>query len=438
MIAANSNPTQSIRYILLVYIGCRLDWWMNNRGECTGLGFAQCFLKYNGYGGWTCDVISQDSCGPLDTGKTQWDSIQQFYTIWNIYCTVYLNLAITDLQTDMFSDTPILQPIFHSPRQRASSGTIGKEFLATQAFKVIFIGMSAIAGGESQMAVYLASQGGTNYEALSAKIIDVQSKLSEMVQTYQGGIANMIKTVQGDPVKFLQLCSAGGFSQRIPASLPDQQKTILDQLKLYILSMSLRLSGNVISASPNTNVMDVAKTTKKVKCPGFDSYGACNQWWYDSATDTTYALTSLTGDGRDSLSSLTHAIFDNGWATPQTLFTADPSCSLANPSLDDNMNVNCLSSVQKCTAANTAFKPRSEKPAEFTNCPSSNFWLQFMGAGREGYYVCSPCSYLGPEITAREMVPGLYKWHSIAVPSGKLILANYLIYGLRNDMSTPR
>ncbi|KAF8539502.1 hypothetical protein BDD12DRAFT_882188 [Trichophaea hybrida] len=240
---------------------------------------------------------------------------------------------------------------------------IGKEFLTARTFKVIFIGMSAVAGGDSQMA----------------------AKLSEVVQNYQGGIADMISTIQGDPVKFLQLCSAGGFSQAIPASLPDQQKIILGQLKLYILSMSLRLSGNVISAryvclstsvdavrageleivpaqlKCSCTLHDVAKTTNKVKCPGFDNYSTCNQWWYDSSTDTTYALTSLTGDGRDSLSHLTHAIFDNGWATPQTLFTADPSCSLANPSLDDNMNVQCLSSVQKCTAANVAWKSRVAK-----------------------------------------------------------------------------
>jgi hypothetical protein len=125
--------------------------------------------------------------------------------------------------------------------------------------------MSALAGGSSQVANYMYDQGGNNYNQETVQIASVQSRLSDMTLGYLKGIASMIESVQGDPDKFLKLCSAGGFTQvyidhpyrcifscanwiqRMTGSLPDQTSNILDQLKLYILSLSLQLNNFVVS-----------------------------------------------------------------------------------------------------------------------------------------------------------------------------------------------
>ena len=139
---------------------------------------------------------------------------------------------------------------------------IAKETLSIAAEKMIFIGMSALAGGSSQILNYLTTENTNNYEQETIQIAEAQSKLSGMILDYQRGIADLIQSVQGDVGKFLLLCSSGGFNQviiclvienaliglqRMTGSLPDQQSNILDQLTQYILGVALTANNIVVN-----------------------------------------------------------------------------------------------------------------------------------------------------------------------------------------------
>jgi hypothetical protein len=41
--------------------------------------------------------------------------------------------------------------------------------------------------------------------------------------------------------------------------------------------------------------MDIAKTTNRVNCAGYDGNGVCDKWWYDANTHTTYTLQNMIG-----------------------------------------------------------------------------------------------------------------------------------------------
>jgi hypothetical protein len=92
---------------------------------------------------------------------------------------------------------------------------IAKETLRIATQKMIFVGMSALAGGSSQILNYLTIQNTNNYEQETIQIADAQSKLSDMIGDYQQGIANLIQSVQGDVDKFVLLCGKGAFNQVI-------------------------------------------------------------------------------------------------------------------------------------------------------------------------------------------------------------------------------
>ncbi|KAG5743558.1 hypothetical protein H9Q72_013186 [Fusarium xylarioides] len=67
------------------------DWVTENgtKANCDELGFAQCYLQFNGFTGLTCNLITSDTCPPFNTKDvSKYDSDQQFYALWNIY-TVY-------------------------------------------------------------------------------------------------------------------------------------------------------------------------------------------------------------------------------------------------------------------------------------------------------------------------------------------------------------
>ncbi|KAF8247291.1 hypothetical protein K440DRAFT_682559 [Wilcoxina mikolae CBS 423.85] len=269
----------------------------------------------------------------------------------------------------------------------ASFGLFGinKEYLSALEDKIIFIGFSALAGGSAQVANYLFTEGDgkNNYEQESTQIADVQAKVSDMCKALQDSVAKIVVDTQADVNKWLKLVSAGGFSQRITSSLPGETNNILEQVNVYILSLALNANNIVISASPNTNILQVAANSQGVvSCPSLDSFNSCHNWWYDTATDTTYTLTSMTSAGkRESYATLTQKMWSSGWVTPETFYKGE-QCG-GDPYLDDNMGVHCVSSVHKCTAANNVFNPRGHSTKEFTDCPDADFWMDdnLFGAG---------------------------------------------------------
>ncbi|KAF8538093.1 hypothetical protein BDD12DRAFT_911049 [Trichophaea hybrida] len=374
-------------------------WVTDNGGNCDNLGFAQCFLKFNKHPEMTCDIITEETCSPPDAAGN-WDSPQQF---------LYYR-AIGDAHTQALDKVGAIVLKIFPPHDEAladgriigilitaSFGVFGvaKEFLG--AFKSIWIGMTTLATSGAQLANYIASEGGNNFNQETVMIADMQSKLGDMILAYQTDIARMVKNIQGDSEKFLKLCSAGGFSQRISTSLPDSTTTIFDQLLIYILSVVLQENHIVISKSPKTNPQTVAQQTNKVHCPGFDQYGTCFQYFYDKPSDTTYTLTNLKDNAGNDYWDLTHTIWTQGWATPTSLYLGSEGCAGKEPYLDDDGKLQCVSNLRVCTAANEVFDMRDPSAEQFTDCPDADYWLADISRDYD-YALCVPKSYLGPEI----------------------------------------
>ncbi|KAF8532329.1 hypothetical protein BDD12DRAFT_765764 [Trichophaea hybrida] len=330
--------------------------WVTDNGNCDE-GFAQCFLKLNKHPEMTCDIITDETCSPPDAADN-WDSPQQFLAVWNIYAIHQFfdqyYRAITDAHTQALGKVGAIVLKIFPPHNDASidgkifgillSASFGmfgvvKEFMSD--FKSIWIGMSVLAGSAAQVTNYIETEGGNNFNQETVMIADMQSKLGDMVVAYQAGIALMVTKIQGDSEKFLKLCSAGGFSQRIRTSLPDSTTVIFDHLLVYILSVVLQENNIVISKSPNTNPQTVAQQTNKVHCPGFDQYGTCFQYYYDQPSDTTYTLTNVKDNAGNDYWDLTHTIWTQGWATPTSLFLGSEGCASKEPYLDDNGNLQC-------------------------------------------------------------------------------------------------
>ena len=99
--------------------------------------------------------------------------------------------------------------------QCITQNQVAKEALGGPAQKMGFIAMAALAGGSSQVLSYMTTENTNNYEDETIQIADVQSKLSDMIVGYQKGIATLIKTVQGDWIKFIVFCGTGAFTQVI-------------------------------------------------------------------------------------------------------------------------------------------------------------------------------------------------------------------------------
>ncbi|KAF8540305.1 hypothetical protein BDD12DRAFT_880676 [Trichophaea hybrida] len=334
------------------------NWWAENNTKCGSLGFAQCFLQYNHYAGLTCDVINTDTCGPPDSGKAWWDSPQQFYTLWAIYSihqffTQYYN-ALGIAQCVALGKVGEIVLTIVPPHDSTIDGkkvsilisatfalfAIVKESIVGIEFKVIWIDITALTGGAAQFGNYLNDKGGqNNYHQEMLQMATIQNTLSDMVINYQDGLAKTITEVQQDVGKFLTVCHAGGFTQRITGSLPDQVKTILDQLKLFILGSTLSLNHAVIAKNPGISALDISHLTPRVQCGGYDGSGLCDHWYYDG--HSTYTIENMDTPGGEHYASLNQKIFANGWATPQSFYKSDDGCATKGPYLDDNGNLRC-------------------------------------------------------------------------------------------------
>ncbi|KAF8253311.1 hypothetical protein K440DRAFT_657298 [Wilcoxina mikolae CBS 423.85] len=424
---APDQPTAFVYtcYATLDMDGYFRDWWMNNRGLCDGLGFAQCFLKYNHYAGLTCDQITTDTCGPPDSNGN-WDSIQQFYGVWNIYTVhqffsqYYTALGLA--QGIALGRVGEIVATLSPPQAATMDGKIaailiafslgelamGKELITAAtpalaiAMKMRYVGISALAGGSAQMANYLwgTSHGGPNQETL--QIADIQNKLSDMTIAYMNQLTVLVKQIQADPVAFLTLCQFGGFSERIDSSLPTEVNNILNQLTLYVLGTVLKAKNAIIAINQNKSPIDEAQATSLVVCPSLDNYNSCGQWWYDADTHTTYTLENTNALGNQNYGDMTHKIWNAGWTTPKDFYAIDDPnlCNGRDPWIDDDAKINCGNPLLKCVATNqnvifNQVPPDPNVTPEFANCANSANWLQhncLIGS----CWICVPCSYMGP------------------------------------------
>ncbi|KAL4727881.1 hypothetical protein ACLX1H_004576 [Fusarium chlamydosporum] len=371
------------------------DWVAENgtKANCEELGFAQCYLQFNGFTGLTCNLITSDTCPPFSTKNVEkYESNQQFYALWNIY-TVYQffnqysqalsNGASLAGQTIDAIVGKVAPPVEANTPTSEVMNVLGSTLGIVSMFTGLIPGDAGIGAGFVRggiaAAFDLAGKLGKPLKLTQTandrfiQLGQMGASLAKLVESYQQNLLDSVKTIQGDHELFLAACGEGGFSQRVTTSLTIQASTLYRQLQLFILSSALKANGIVSSRSTGINAMDVAKDTGAISCDGLSPGGNCNQWWIDAEAKNTYAFHNP-NDWRNTHIDLTMAIHDEGWADLAEVFKIE-DCAGKAPEFDGKtLGVTCLATHGFCEwhYGNTP----QESGKQFENCDNDKKWGQ--------------------------------------------------------------
>ncbi|KAI3391917.1 hypothetical protein diail_6619 [Diaporthe ilicicola] len=385
------------------------DWLEANgtAADCDNLGFAQCYLQYNGYSGRTCNLLTRGTCDSFETTgpEAAYYSSQQFYTLWNIYAvyqffnqfsealsngaslagqTIDDIVATVSPPTDASSPSTLLWTAISGGFWLLAATPLGPASALLNTGLAVVTGMSGF---------FMDSISGSS----TARFIllgDIGSELATLVTEYQTSLEGALKELQGNSTLFLAAAEPGGFSTRAVTSLNTQSVDIFHDLQLYILSEALK--GNNIVSAKSTGViaMDVAASTGAIDCPSLSAAGNCYQFWVDEDAGNTYALHN-TGDWSfdDGSTDVLNKIVDSGWANLSEIFRVE-DCQDKEPGFDGT-KVSCLATHKYCEwdyASQT-----DGKWNQWTNCDADSKWGYQCSSFSTIYLI--PSSYLGPVLS---------------------------------------
>ncbi|KAH7183245.1 uncharacterized protein B0J16DRAFT_373747 [Fusarium flagelliforme] len=385
------------------------DWVAENgtKANCEELGFAQCYLQFNGFTGLTCNLITSDTCPPFNTKTVEkYDSNQQFYALWNIY-TVYQffnqysqalsNGASLAGQTIDAIVAKVAPPVEANTPTSAVMSVLSSTLGVVSIFTGVVPGapgtaVGLIRGGLSA-ALDLAGKLGkplTLTQTANDRFLQlgkIGSDLAKLVEAYQQNLLDSVKTIQGDHEIFLAACGEGGFSQRVTTSLTIQASTLYRQLQLFILSSALKANGIVSARSTDRSAQDVARDTGEISCDSLSAGNSCNQWWIDPDVKNTYSFHNP-NDWENTQIDLTAAILDEGWADLKDVFKIE-DCAGKAPEFDNqSLGVTCLATHGFCEWN------YDDTIKQFKNCDNDKKWGTLCSSFGEGRLV--PESYMGP------------------------------------------
>ncbi|KAK1585796.1 uncharacterized protein LY79DRAFT_518078 [Colletotrichum navitas] len=389
--------------------------WLAENGtkaDCDNLGFAQCFLAFNGYGGRTCDTLTRDTCEGFETvgSAATYYSPQQFYTLWNIYAIYQFFNQYSEalwnghsLASDTIGDivatvSPSTDP--EVPSNLLWTAISGGFWLAAASgvnpiLSEIATGLAVVTGMSSFFMTSVKGSSNARFVTLG----QIGSSLAELVLNYQNGLQDSLKELQGNSTLFLAATEPGGFSERAAASLNLESTSLYHDLQLYTLSLALKANGIVSTRSTGVNVLEYApKTNGAISCPELGPAGNCYQFWLDPDTGNTYALHNPK-DTENTYVDVLNKIHDKGWANLSEIFKVE-DCTGKDPSFDGKTKVTCLASHGYCeydyTDQSTVTEVRTANK-QFTNCDNDKEWgylCDWMYGG-----LVLPESYLGPLLT---------------------------------------
>ncbi|TDZ54019.1 hypothetical protein CTRI78_v006597 [Colletotrichum trifolii] len=385
------------------------------KADCDTLGFAQCFLAFNGYGGRTCNTLSRETCDAFETvgNAAAYTSPQQFYTLWNIYAISQFFNQFSEalwnghaLAADTIGDivatiSPNTDPDVPSTLLWT---TISGGFWLVAAsglnplFALVATGMAVTTGMSSFFMSSIAGSSNARFITLG----QVGSSLAQLIIDYQGSLEKALKELQGNSTLFIAAAEPGGFSARAITSLNIQSEALYHDLQLFILSQALKANGIVSTRSTGVNVLEFApQTLGSISCPGLGPAGNCYQFWLDPETNNTYALHNPKEYKHDHVDMM-NKIYDKKWANLSEIFKVE-DCQGKDPSFDGKSKVTCLANHGFCeynytNARNPAFGSGFQIASEeFTNCGSDKNWGRPCSSWVSSVMV--PMSYLGPLLT---------------------------------------
>ncbi|KAJ1336146.1 hypothetical protein MN608_02894 [Microdochium nivale] len=387
------------------------DWVAANgtAADCANLGFAQCYLQFNGLTTLTCDLVTSDTCPPPSSTAT-YSSDQHFYVLWNIYAVYqFFNQYSQALSNGVGLAAQTVGKIVSAVAPPVESNAAEKDLIGvlTSTLGVVSTFAGVIPGGAASTVNLIASGISAalslNPEVPEAllkqtanerfiQLGDISSTLAELVADYQLNLLDAVSKIQRDDATFRAACGKGGFSQRITTSLTIQSNDLYRQLQLFTLSTTLRANGIVSAKSTGRSALTVATETDQISCSALSEGGFCNQWFV-SAEGDTYSFHNP-ADTTNTHADLTKMIVDEGWATLDDVFKVDTCAGQATAFDPATLGLGCVATHGFCewNYQDTLAKTRAEP--QFKNCDNDSNWGQLCSSFSDRILV--PESYLGP------------------------------------------
>ncbi|KAG8531783.1 uncharacterized protein KY384_003419 [Bacidia gigantensis] len=423
------------------------DWVAFNQKQCDDetMGFADCFLYIELGGGANCSSFTgRSQCPAPDihayAGKKH--GPQAFYVafnIWNLqnwFFTYYLAItAANGLTSDNIAaickllNLPLPKPFplleilsvmafalgLISPSGYGALIPALGEAARRNLFTQIEVPGEYLLRGVQQaptLARNLLATGDTS--ETQVQISNIGAGLAQIVSQLQTNVQNAIIGVMGNFTLFMAFASDGFFSTQIQ-NLNTITQNVTMALQTYVVSQALQDDSVIITRAVDTDVHALAtngsELTYDIGCTqGYDSWGICDNWWYDSDANISYNLENTKSTGVNYTEAL-EKVFAQGITTPQMLFQGSQVCADAAGGTQGNApgtglstdvgvwNAECVSNMKICTWETVAFSQQME----YTDCDHEwDFALEECGDGEDLPQARMPYGYLGSWLTSGE------------------------------------
>lgn len=426
---------------ILNVTGYLQDWVSFNQDVCDekDMGFADCFLYLEVGDGTNCTSFTGRSQCPSPSTRTfasRTNGQQAYYVafnIWNIqnwFFTYYLAVSgangltadnINNIARTLNLPEPKKFPIL----DLLAGLAFGFGLISPAGYAAVIPklgrkteGFAAQAPGEYLLrAVQNAPTLGRNLMATGdlgnsdVQIAQLGSSLARIVAQLQNNIQNSIILVMSNFSLFLDFVQDGFFSTQI-SNLNTLTQNVTLSLNTYIVSQSLQMDKVIITRAVDTDINELqlngSATMYDTNCGhGYDEWGMCANWWYDSTNHISYGLESqknMLNNYTDALESL----FNQGITTPELLFLNSQLCADAAGSTQGNApgtslststgiwNTECISNMKICTWETVVL----DVTREYTDCDhESAFAMEGCGQGLDLQQWVVPASYIGAYLT---------------------------------------
>ncbi|KAI4129763.1 MAG: hypothetical protein LQ338_002073 [Usnochroma carphineum] len=418
------------------------DWVAFNQRKCDDedMGFADCFLYLEVGAGANCTSFTGRSQCPSPDSRTFTGHIhgaQAYYVafnIWNIqnwFFTYYMaigganGLTIDNVDTiarTLNLPTPRTFPILDllaglawafgmiSPSGYAAAiprlGQKVEGFAAQTPGEYL---LRAIQNSPTLSRNLVASGDLGNSDV---QVAELSSDLARIVSQLENNVQSSIVQVMSNFSLFFDFVADGFFSTQIE-NLNTLTQNVTLTLNTYIVSQALQNDKVIITRALNTDVNELQLNGSAVQYDtgcgyGYDKWGMCGNWWYDSMNHISYGLESQ----KDMLNNYTdplESLFNQGITTPELLFINSQICADTAGSTQGNApgtslttttgvwDTECISNMKICTwdTANLGVEH------EYTDCQrEGSFAMEECGDGEGIVQVTVPASYIGPYLTS--------------------------------------
>ncbi|KAL8827727.1 MAG: hypothetical protein Q9191_003009 [Dirinaria sp. TL-2023a] len=420
------------------------DWVSFNQKRCDSeeMGFADCFLYLEVGAGTNCTSFTGRSQCPSPDSRTfigHTHGAQAYYVafnIWNIqnwFFTYYMAVgganglsadSVNTIARTLNLPEPRTFPIIDLLAGLAWS--FGLLSPSGYAAALPYLGqkvegLAAQAPGEYLLrAIQNAptlSRNLINKGDLSdsdVQVAELSSGLARIVSQLETNIQNSIVLVMSNFSLFFDFVQDGFFSTQIE-NLNTLTQNVTLSLNTYVVSQALQNDKVIITRALNTDInelqMNGSAHQYDTGCGhGYDEWGMCGSWWYDSTNRISYGLESQ----KDMLNNYTdplESLFNQGITTPELLFLNSQYCADAAGSTQGNApgtslstttgvwNTECISNLKICTWDAVKMSTFNE----YTDCDrESAFGMNGCGAAEEIEQMVVPASYIGPWLTSME------------------------------------